>query len=89
MLAALTAAQKGASVTLLERNQKVGRKLYITGKGRCNLTNDCSVQEVLANIPRNSQRRHPFSTFRGKGAFFQLGCSAEDGAGQSGFSAVG
>ena len=55
MLAALTAAQKGASVTLLERNQKVGRKLYITGKGRCNLTNDCSVQEVLANIPRNSR----------------------------------
>ena len=51
MLAALTAAQKGASVTLLERNQKVGRKLYIPGKGRCNLTNDCSVQEVLANIP--------------------------------------
>lgn len=55
MLAALTAAQRGASVTLLERNQKVGRKLYITGKGRCNLTNDCSAEEVLANIPHNGR----------------------------------
>lgn len=55
MLAALTAAQNGASVTLLERNQKVGRKLYITGKGRCNLTNDCTPVEVLANVPCNSR----------------------------------
>ena len=47
MLAALTAAQGGASVTLLERNPKLGRKLYITGKGRCNVTNHCSVQEAL------------------------------------------
>ena len=55
MLCALTAAQKGAAVTLLERNQKVGRKLYITGKGRCNLTNDCPAGEVLANVPHNSR----------------------------------
>ena len=47
MMAALTAAQGGASVALLERNPKLGRKLYITGKGRCNVTNHCSVQEVL------------------------------------------
>lgn len=39
MMAALTAAQGGASVALLERNPKLGRKLYITGKGRCNVTN--------------------------------------------------
>lgn len=55
MMAALTAAERGGEVALLERNQKVGRKLYITGKGRCNLTNDCTVQEALANIPRNSR----------------------------------
>ncbi len=55
MLAALTAARMGAPVTLLERNQKVGRKLYITGKGRCNLTNDCAPAEVLANVPRNGK----------------------------------
>lgn len=55
MLAALTAAQSGAAVTLLERNEKMGRKLYITGKGRCNVTNDCAPEEVLAHIPRNSR----------------------------------
>lgn len=55
MLAARAAALAGANVTLLERNPKVGRKLYITGKGRCNLTNACSVPEVLANIPGNSR----------------------------------
>ena len=55
MMAALTAAQSGASVILLERNQKVGRKLYITGKGRCNLTNDCPADEALSNVPHNSR----------------------------------
>lgn len=54
-MAALAAAEHGASVTLLERNPKLGRKLYITGKGRCNVTNDCSVQEVLQNVPHNSR----------------------------------
>lgn len=52
-MAALTAASRGAGVLLLERNPKLGRKLYITGKGRCNLTNRSSVQECLANIPHN------------------------------------
>lgn len=55
MMAAITAASRGARVTLLEPNQKVGRKLYITGKGRCNLTNDCSAREVLDSIPRNGR----------------------------------
>ena len=55
MMAAIAAAQTGASVCLLERNPKLGRKLYITGKGRCNLTNHCSAEEVLANTPRNSR----------------------------------
>ncbi len=47
--------KKGAAVTLLERNPKLGRKLYITGKGRCNVTNDCAAPEVLQNVPRNSR----------------------------------
>ena len=55
MMAAISAAQIGAQVCLLERNPKVGRKLYITGKGRCNVTNHCSVEEVLAATPRNSR----------------------------------
>ena len=54
-MAALAAAEAGASVLLLERNPKLGRKLYITGKGRCNLTNDCPAREVLAHIPHNSR----------------------------------
>ena len=61
MMAAIAAAQAGARVALLERNEKVGRKLNITGKGRCNLTNDCSMEEALANVPRNS--RFLFSAF--------------------------
>lgn len=55
MLAALTARQEGCGVTLLERNPKLGRKLYITGKGRCNLTNHCAVDEALTHIPRNGK----------------------------------
>lgn len=54
-MAALAAAEGGASVTLLERNPKLGRKLYITGKGRCNVTNHCSVQDLLQNVPGNSR----------------------------------
>ena len=53
MAAALFAARAGASVTLLEKNEKLGKKVYITGKGRCNLTNDCDRDEFLAQVPRN------------------------------------
>lgn len=52
-LAAITAAGHGRSVTLLERNAKIGRKLYITGKGRCNVTNAVSAQECIDNTLRN------------------------------------
>lgn len=55
MMAAIAAARLGASVTLIERNRKVGRKLYITGKGRCNVTNHCSPEEVRAATPRNGK----------------------------------
>ena len=55
MMAAITAARAGGRVTLVEPNEKVGRKLYITGKGRCNVTNASDVQAVMANIPRNGK----------------------------------
>ena len=55
MFAAITAAKQGRSVLLLERNDRLGKKLLITGKGRCNVTNNCSEQEVLQNIPRNGR----------------------------------
>ena len=54
MFCAIACAEAGASVTLFERNEKLGRKLGITGKGRCNLTNNCgTVQNFMANVPRN------------------------------------
>lgn len=55
MFAAITAAQQGSRVLLLEKNNRLGKKLLITGKGRCNVTNNCSVEEVLRNIPRNGR----------------------------------
>lgn len=55
MFAAIAAAQAGKKVLLLERNDRLGKKLLITGKGRCNVTNDCTPQEVLQNVPRNGR----------------------------------
>lgn len=55
MLAAITAARCGSRVLLLEKNDRLGKKLLITGKGRCNVTNHCSAREVLENIPRNGR----------------------------------
>ena len=53
MAAALFAARGGADVTLIEKNEKLGKKVYITGKGRCNLTNDCDRDTFLSQVPRN------------------------------------
>ena len=55
MFAAITAAQQGCKVLLLEKNDRLGKKLLITGKGRCNVTNACQTQEVLQNVPRNGR----------------------------------
>lgn len=53
MMAAISAAEYGANVTIIEKNARMGRKLAITGKGRCNVTNNSAPEEVLKNIPRN------------------------------------
>lgn len=55
MFAAIAAAEKGQRVLLLEKNSRLGKKLLITGKGRCNVTNCCTGQEVMQNIPRNAR----------------------------------
>jgi predicted Rossmann fold flavoprotein len=55
LFAAITAAKDGSKVLLLERNDRLGKKLLITGKGRCNVTNNCSAAEVLQNVPRNGR----------------------------------
>lgn len=53
MIAAAAAAEGGCDVLLIEKNEKLGKKLYITGKGRCNVTNTAQGDEFFANIPRN------------------------------------
>ncbi len=53
MMAAIRAAERGHSVLLLEKNEKLGKKIYITGKGRCNLTNACDTEELFQNVLRN------------------------------------
>ena len=53
MMAAIAAAESGAEVTLFEKNEKLGKKLYISGKGRCNITNDCSARDFFQNVVSN------------------------------------
>ncbi len=55
MLAAVIAARNGASVIIFEKNEKVGKKLFITGKGRCNVTNACERAELYGNITANGK----------------------------------
>jgi predicted Rossmann fold flavoprotein len=55
MMAAIAAADKGHSVVLLEKNEKLGKKLFITGKGRCNVTNGADVETLLANVVTNKK----------------------------------
>ncbi|MFQ8689485.1 MAG: FAD-dependent oxidoreductase, partial [Blautia sp.] len=53
MMAAVHAARNGHQVHLYEKNEKLGKKIYITGKGRCNLTNDCPVEELFPAVVSN------------------------------------
>lgn len=74
MMAAIWAAEGGAAVTLLEPNERLGKKLNITGKGRCNVTNNADMQMLMANIPRNGKFLYSaFSHFDGRDAmaFFE------------------
>ena len=74
MMAAICAARRGTAVTLLEPNERLGKKLNITGKGRCNVTNDAGCEELLANVPQNGRFLYSaFSRFDGRGtmAFFE------------------
>ena len=69
MMAAICAAERGASVTLLEPNERLGKKLNITGKGRCNVTNNADLETLLANTPKNGKFLYSaFSRFDGRDA---------------------
>ena len=78
MLAAIIAAQHGQKVLLLERGNRLGKKLLITGKGRCNVTNDCDLREILKNVPRNGRFLYSalsaYSPEDVKNFFEDLGC---------------
>lgn len=63
MLAAIAAAREGAAVELWEQNEKLGKKLFITGKGRCNVTNACDMEELLGSVVSNS--KFLYSSFYG------------------------
>ncbi|MEG0779530.1 MAG: NAD(P)/FAD-dependent oxidoreductase [Oscillospiraceae bacterium] len=74
MLAAISAAERGAEVSLLEPNERLGKKLNITGKGRCNVTNDADLAELMAHVPCNGKFLYSaFSHFNGRDAmaFFE------------------
>ena len=51
MLAAITSAQKGNETTIIEKNNRLGKKLLITGKGRCNITSSIDINDFINNIP--------------------------------------
>lgn len=55
MMAAFWAAKEGDDVILLEQNEKLGKKLFITGKGRCNVTNACGIEELLDHVVTNKE----------------------------------
>ena len=55
LMAAIAAAKNGAQVSLIEPNERLGKKINITGKGRCNVTNDTDLEGLMAHIPRNGR----------------------------------
>ena len=63
MVAAIAAVREGAHVHLFEKNEKLGKKIFITGKGRCNVTNACDMEEMLAAVVNNP--KFLYSSFYG------------------------
>lgn len=63
MMAAITAAQNGHQVSVYEKNDKLGKKLFITGKGRCNITNACDIETLFTNVVTNA--KFLYSSFYG------------------------
>ena len=78
MFAAIAAAENGNEVHIFEKNEKFGKKLYITGKGRCNLTNACETEELFQNVCRNAKflysAFYSFSNSQVIAFFEQTGC---------------
>ena len=86
MMAAVAAARGGSQVRLYEKNEKLGKKLFITGKGRCNLTNACDVEEMIAAVVHNPRFLYSsFYTFTNQDMMAFL----EGGTGEPRFPRVG
>ncbi len=86
MMAAIWAARRGGQVLLLEKNEKLGKKLYITGKGRCNLTNACDTEELFQNVLRNRKflysAIYSFSNWQAMDFFEEQGLTLKTERGQ-------
>lgn len=91
MMAAIWAARAGAGVVLWEKNDRLGRKLAITGKGRCNITNAAPVEELIRNLPGNGRFMHSaFAAFDNRAVmdfFEELGVALKVERGQRVFPA--
>lgn len=78
MLAGIAAAMKGSTVHIFEKNEKLGKKVYITGKGRCNVTNACDMDELLGSVVSNSKFLYSsfygFTNFQMMDLLEELGC---------------
>ena len=90
MLAGIAAARNGGTVHIFEKNEKLGKKVFITGKGRCNVTNACDTEDLFRNVVTNS--KFLYSSFYGFNNFDSTsgggGLSAEDREGKPGISGV-
>lgn len=92
MMAALRCAQQGCQVELIEKNEKLGKKIYITGKGRCNFTNACGTQELFDAVVRNPKflysAFYTFSNFQTIEFFKENGMAVKIGRGNRAFPAT-
>ena len=81
LMASVFAGRAGAEVILLDHNEKAGKKLYITGKGRCNCTNDCTPEDFMREVPRNARFLYSALSFFGPRDLMNLlesaGCPVE------------
>lgn len=81
MMAAIEAARNGAEVTLYEKNEKLGKKLFITGKGRCNLTNACDIEDLQKSVMKNHKFLYSafqnFNNWETIGFFEELGMATK------------
>ena len=78
LMAGVIASDNGAKVTIIEKNEKLGKKLFITGKGRCNVTNACDIDQLFSNIVTNSKFMYSsiysFNNYQVMGLVEEMGC---------------